>query len=375
LAREQSREVLRVSHDENARDEALNLMACALWHDGQDDDALAALEQALNGQYSVNLVVNAALCAAELDPVRAAEHLAKIIREAPDVDMKVAAALIAVNTWWSNQDEFAYLVEDDDALPDVLAQPLRSLVRGSIPLEAFREIVAVLATADGEWLQSPGALAGSPWASSDEARYYTARAEGLVSACTVLGKVAGEGAPDWLVKERERTVDLIFRFLLTENDVPVVGLAAFELIDAKAPMSEDIRIPLAALAAREMAIFIGNHGDDPSARLAQHRVELIVWSAKNVDRVSAERRADAEEIVQGCASHVQYGILRGLSAEVSSALAQAPSYGYAQQQAFIRAFRQISQAWERELMTLRPYVDAEARQATDRFIQQVRNLT
>lgn len=370
-ARGHALEVLRQCQIEKVRDEALNLVACALRQTGDDAGALSALEQALVGAFTVNTAINAALVAAELDPVRAATSLAQIIRDAPDHATKVSAAIIAVNSWWSHQDEFAGLSDDLESLPPVLSAPLRGLVRSQLDQESFREIVAVLSIADSDWLASPHALQGSPWAESIEARFYIARASGIRSACQVFAATAGTPIPQWLQDERDRTLDQMMRFLLTVDNVPAVAMAAFDLLDARVPMSDDLRIPLAALAAREAVMYYQRNEKDPTARLADHRVDLLVWAAQNLHYVSAERRPDVERIVLGSIDYVQRAILRALDAETLMTVNRLPSSGYAQRQQFRAIVAELSRGWIREATKLRPYVSGDTLECTDDYLQRL----
>lgn len=375
-AREWSREVLRLATDEDSRDEALNILACALWQEGDAAGALAALQQALAGEYTLNLAVNAALVAAELDPVAAAEHLGKIIREAPQADMKVAAAKIAVGSWMAHQDQFAELTDDDGHLPPVLADPLRRLARDPIELDDFRIIIELLARFDDDWLTTPGALRGCRWEGSVEATYYLASAAGPVDTAKALCTLtAAHPELDWLSAERERFIDLLFRYLLTVDDVPIVGIAAFELLDGHLPMSEDIKLPLAAMAARELSFYVRRNGEDPSSRLAEHRVELIAWAAKNVRTISEPRRDDAVAIIQSCADAVQYGIIAGLQSEITRTLegARRPTNN-AQLRAYNQALKQCTTDWSAELLRLRPYCSQEGVDATDDFLKAIYSL-
>jgi len=375
-ARDWSRGVLRIARDENARDEALNVIACALWQSGDDTGALAALEQALAGEYTINLAINAAHVASQLDPVAAAKHLGKIIREAPTSEMKVAAAKIAVDTWMCHQDEFAEFTGDGDPLPGELADGLRRLVTQHLTLADFRDLIGILSRIDSEWLASPDALRGSPWAASVEAKYFVASATGPIETAHALCQlIATHAELAWLAEEKERFVDAMFRYLLVEDDVPVVGMAALELLDGRLPMSDDVKVPLAAMAAREMALYLARHNDDPTARLADHRVELVVWAAQNVARVSDSLRPDAIGLIRKCADCVQYGLLAGSRAEIKQFLEQASGITtYAQQRQFSEYLRKFTQGWSTDVLRLRQFISQEMVDETDEFLKSLYSL-
>lgn len=105
--------------EEVEQDEALNLVAFAKGQLGRTDEALRTIEQALEGDYTHNLLVNASVLAKRANPHSAMALLARLVREAPSDDLKVAAMCSGVNVWLSTPDQ--ELPADMAAsLPDVL---------------------------------------------------------------------------------------------------------------------------------------------------------------------------------------------------------------------------------------------------------------
>ena len=118
---------LALAAAEPVRDEALNLKACGLHNLGADDQAIAALEEAIEGDYSDSLLANIGIVAAGLRPEVAARHLGVLIAEAPTTPMRVAAARRALSIW-STSDTASWRNSDDSPLPDVFQDALRELV-------------------------------------------------------------------------------------------------------------------------------------------------------------------------------------------------------------------------------------------------------
>ena len=91
--------------EEVEQDEVLNLVAYAKDQLGRPDDALRTLERALEGAYTHNLLVNAAVLAKRANPHSAMSLLARLVREAPSDELRVAAMCSALNVWMATPDE------------------------------------------------------------------------------------------------------------------------------------------------------------------------------------------------------------------------------------------------------------------------------
>ncbi|GLY47519.1 hypothetical protein [Lentzea sp. NBRC 102530] len=231
----EARNCLAHATDEAVRDEAHNLLACALHHLGQHGTALGELEAAIEGEYSVALLANIAVVAMHLDRELGARHLARVVREAPSQAMRANAALRAMRMWrsdgskiWEGEDRAA------DKLPAMLREPLRTIVTQPIGLDEFREVADVLARFDAEWLRAPQSLAGSPHRATLEATFYRARAsEDMYTAIVnVLGTITDwAGAPDWIREERDDLVHQTKEYLFDHLDDPdnVAGVVALAI--------------------------------------------------------------------------------------------------------------------------------------------------
>ncbi|MGW6441846.1 hypothetical protein [Lentzea sp. NPDC055074] len=234
-AAQEARNCLAHASDEAVRDEAHNLLACALHHLAQHGAALAELEAAIEGEYSVALLANIAVVAMHLDRELGARHLARVVREAPSQAMRVNAALRALRMWrsdgskiWEGEDRAA------DKLPAMLREPLRTVVTQPIGLDEFREVADVLARFDSEWMRAPRSLAGSPHHATLEASFYRARAseDTYTAVVNVLATITDwAGAPDWIREERDDLVQQTKEYLFEHIDDPdnVAGIVALAI--------------------------------------------------------------------------------------------------------------------------------------------------
>ena len=250
---EAAREVLRLSTLEALRDEALNAMACAHWQLGNDDAARQALATALEGGRNAALQVNLGVIAADSDPETAALELARLVKESPTLELRVAAAMRAVGLWMT--DDLPWASEGESGLPLPIRDALRSIVVEPIDLESFREIVRLQANLDDDWLADVRSLERSAHSLSAEASVYRAMAAGPEELVTQLTKLfwAGE-PPKWLIEERDRLIDSLTRHAM-DDPSSAVALFALNAVEAGLPIEPDQRrvlVPLAVLAVCDM---------------------------------------------------------------------------------------------------------------------------
>ncbi|QKV75291.1 hypothetical protein [Amycolatopsis sp. Hca4] len=253
---ESARRCLTGASSEELRDEAQNLLACGLHNSGQHAAALQALEQAIEGEYSVALLANIGVVAAHLDRELAAKHLARVVREAPSARMRVNAALRALVLWQSDDSKiWEGEGKDTQQLPSTLREPLRSIVGAPIALEEFRQIAGVLARFDSAWLRNPRNLAGSPHHDTLEANFYRAVADEdrFTAMVGVFAQIADWGtAPDWLATERDSFITQTRGYLLDHIDDPdnAAGVIALDLARKVRglPVTDEVVLALLGIA-------------------------------------------------------------------------------------------------------------------------------
>jgi hypothetical protein len=283
---------------EAVRDEAQNLKACALYYVGDHLTSMQQLTEALEGAYSESLLANASLVAQGLAPEVAARHLGVLIREAPTLAMRVAAAHRAVEIWRST-DTSLWSNSDESPLPDAFQDALRELVVEQISLDDFRRFASVLAIDDRAWFGNPSNIATSPHSDSLEARFYQARTvDDLLPAVQVMGAVIAAGeAPPWLLYERDQLRSTAIDTLFQNLDEPdsTFGAVALEMVDRKVVEGEYDHCLFSLLGIASATYHLAEHkttvGDQLVARLHDTRKR---WA--NLDGDGRERMKEIAEL-------------------------------------------------------------------------------
>lgn len=243
--------VLRVSPDEQLTDEALNLIAAAHWQLGQDDAAIAALDKALEGEYTTALQVNAVVVASDSNPAKAAGILSVLTRNAPTARLQVSAAQRGLALW---QDKFP-----DEPLPTGFVKSLRSVVVEHIDLDDFTMLAGVLADHDADWFGRPDALSSSPHANNPRARILQGSARGVEDHIKAIANALRDPAgrdDNWIKERRDFMVAVMIQAMTTQDEAIGAASVAYEAIDSKMPMLQRDRLTLTLLAAREYALAI-----------------------------------------------------------------------------------------------------------------------
>ena len=139
------RSLLTSTASEALQDEAQNMMAFAEWQLGHPDEALRVLDQALAGQFTNGLVVNAALVAAQLGCLRAFPYLDRALRLATDPRVRQGAVTRAIACWVADPTVTEY--------PQALAGIVREALRTPQTDDTFfHELVQLSFFQDRQWL-------------------------------------------------------------------------------------------------------------------------------------------------------------------------------------------------------------------------------
>lgn len=282
-ARSIAKNGLRITKREDVRDELLNVMACALWLQGETEAALAALDTALGGEYTDALLLNASVVASELDHHTARDRLVRIAREAPSAHQRAMAAERALILWVN--DDARIWEEDDETLPVEIRDSLRALIRESLPEDRHRRIVKVLASHDDDWLASQPDSAFGAHANSPSTRIFKARAAGLDDFAKALAAELKRGdPPEWVVRERDSVVDAAIEVLFERNDELSAAIFGLTLIDAGLPMPTEQRVPLKCLTVASIAANVNPKESEPKERF----IDFIIESHAELASVDAE---------------------------------------------------------------------------------------
>ena len=157
----EAKRCLLVARDEQTRDEALNLIACAEWQLGDDADAIAALSlpwraptRRAAGEHRRRRRVRSSLASP-------GEHLGSSRCKAPTLALRVAAASRALELWYADPDPWD-TEEGEHAFPLELRDALRELVRSDIDEAVFVRFRRTMSRWDEDWLATEASLERQP---------------------------------------------------------------------------------------------------------------------------------------------------------------------------------------------------------------------
>ena len=174
-------------------------------------------------------------------------------------------------------------------------------MRDDISQQSFIRFAKALARWDSDWFGNEGSLAGTPYAGSDEARAFQAKAREFPEFVRVLASVLHEDSESsWAIEEGKELVGMALGTLITEK--PPVGAAFFglELVEAGIPMEPLERIRIAAFAVDAIADAIDPYEGEPKEEFLD---TLIARRAGCSAEVPEADRTTAWEILQ-------YGVRR-----------------------------------------------------------------
>jgi hypothetical protein len=202
---------------ESMRDEAESMVAFAEWQLGHPAEALRVLDDALSGQFSTGLIVNAALVAAEQGCRPAFPYLIKAMRLATDPRVRQGAVSRAIALWLGDD-----TVQD---YPDVLARMVRESLAIMQPDDGFHSTLLFISTLhDRDWLATAAVAAANP-AQTNASRYFATRSRVLSDAHpdtlddlgNMLVKLAQMSPPyDWVTREKTWLTELLLDLVHTD---------------------------------------------------------------------------------------------------------------------------------------------------------------
>jgi hypothetical protein len=174
-----ARECLRLSQDEDERDEALNILAASHIMNGDPERAMQALQKAVEGKWNLALQTNLALVATSQEPGLASAQMSFLINGASGAAEKLRAARMAINLWRNSQ---SGELEDDELnplAPALLESMYGILTTSDLGEEDFFDIALFLERVDSGSRALRVALDASPHRDTPSAAVVKARSEGF----------------------------------------------------------------------------------------------------------------------------------------------------------------------------------------------------
>lgn len=290
---------LRLSRNEDTRDEALNLMAASFAMQQEPQKALDALKQAVAGHWNINLQANLVLIATSVSPADAVEHLSHLILGAESANEKLGASRMAVDLWAQTNKDFSG--DAAPPLPKAVTDSLYELMKQEgLTEEEFFDIGLFLAESDGQDFQRKGVIRESPYRASVSARMITAAGQSFGDYALALVAAEKNGeilARPWLQGRLDTMVaslnDLFTSDEITEKPVDF----AFGLIDNGLSCNTLERISLLSF----MTWYLRDVFTDENATPKDEFVAWIVEAHTTINAVAAfdDRLPDHLELVKG----------------------------------------------------------------------------
>lgn len=255
-----AKEVLRLSNVETTRDEALNCIALSLAMQGENDKAVAALKQAVEGQWNFSLQQNMGILALEGDPELAANQATYWLEAAKTAEEREQALLTVLGMWMSLRDGDE---EDEEVpLPSRILASFRQALAAELPEDTFRLLGTFLAQNDKDWILKASNWAGGPLGNTETANLIFARAEGFDHFLDFLMENA-KSRSNVVQESINRLVSDMNEVMFTEEDALFAAGICTQLFDRGLDFSSFERVLARPLTVREICMAVGGDDGEP----------------------------------------------------------------------------------------------------------------
>ena len=290
-----STESLRLSREEQVRDEALNLMAAAHCMLGSAGKAVAALEHAVEGEWNLSLQCNLAIVATDEKPELAVTQMRYLIDSAPDAQAKLGAALRAIGLWRAVQTDLTGSDDSDDheEIPSVLLTSIHSLLGHSgLTEEQFFSLGMFLAVCDPDGLQKSQAFKTSSYRAGPSGQLIAHRCSGFseyLENLVRLARRAGSSAP-FIEEKVEEVVQQVNAVMADDENLIGAGIA-LKLIEQGLDVSTAPRIILRSLLTFKVAQQAADAGNVPKS-------EFIGWMREAKNAIGSVAAGSGSELTE-----------------------------------------------------------------------------
>lgn len=284
---EHAKNCLRLSAEEDERDEALNVLAANLAFTGELARSLDALKKAVEGKWNLALQTNLALVAIEEDPDLAVSQMSFLIDGAQTIAEKLAATRTAISLWTKTQSADTGSEDEDDftPLPDQLLRSMYVLVsHPSMTEEEFFDIGMFLARVEGEKFLTSNEFSMAVHNNSLSSEIVRLRAKGMFE---FISEIVGISCRDkdnqkpWIQAQVNNLVEEVnSRLSSDEDEEDEFGTAiAFSFLDQGLDCSTFSRTALRPLLIQKIAQSFETT-NQPSEK-------FITWFKEASDAISA----------------------------------------------------------------------------------------
>jgi hypothetical protein len=288
---------LRLSQDEDERDEALNVLAANFAITGEPTRSIDALKKAVEGRWNLALQTNLALIATDLEPALAVSQMSFLIDGARDVVEKLAATRTAIGLWRQTQSAETGSDDEDDfaPLPQQLLQSIYALIsHSSISEEDFFDIGMFLARVDGEKFIVSKSIEMSAHANTLCAEVLRLRAKGIFDFLSEVVAITSRDIRNekpWIQKEVNDLVEMVNSRLSNDDDANNLGVSlGFKFLEQGLDCSNFVRTALRPLLILGIASSF-DATDQPSDKFVAWHQEAANAINQNWIKVDEERIA------------------------------------------------------------------------------------
>lgn len=290
---------LRISREEDTRDELLNVIAACFAMLGETRKSMDALKQAVAGKWNLNLQTNLVLVAMGESPETAVEHLSHLILGAKSLSDRLGACHLASELWEKlnkNRDggeDLPLPLSVSNAFYSLLAQP-------DLSEKDFFLLGISLADSNPAEFMRQKVVSKSPHRNTVSARMLEAAAKDFGDYAIELVKAENFGQlsyKPWLQDRLDSMVRSLNDLFISDEVKDKPTNFAFGLIDAGLQCRSLERISLLAFMVWNLSEVFTDENDVP-------KDEFIRWIESAYDKFRevgafADRQKEQVELVKG----------------------------------------------------------------------------
>ena len=313
LAVQHARSCLRLSNNEDERDEALNILAASLAMLGEGLKAIDALKKAVEGRWNLALQTNLALLATEIEPELAVAHMSYLVDGATTEAEKLKTCFLAISLWRRSQEKTTGSSDQDDFEPlprSLIESMVHFVVSREISEENFYLLGKFLAQVDSKNIASLNLIRRSHYANTVSATLIEARASGLFEFHAKIAKIAGrfDLSRPWINDEVNDCVRQINTAIVdSSSDSENFGsffTIGYTYLEDGLDCSSQERILLRAIQAYFVLQVLDTESDVPAPKFIMWLAEAKREADKNYCKMSEEQKEFCLKIIGDAADRI-----------------------------------------------------------------------
>lgn len=306
-AKDTAKQVLRDTQSEDLRDEALNVIAAANALLGDIDAGIAALKQAVEGQWNYSLQQNLGILALKADPQLAANQSTYWLDASQSVDDRERAIFLVISMWASAEDN-----EGEIDIPGRIRESFRQALGSEISDSTFAMLGLFLARHDSDWVSEPANWMSSPHFGTDRAALIMARAEGYGEFVDYLVEKSASQEPA-IVQARDNLISQFVDAMFDEESAMWAAGFALNMVEQGLPCDSLNTALLRAMAVREICIYLRENKGEPKDEFINWLLEVKQFASQQTDD---DLKAFITDILAGASTLFILGFITARDAEI-----------------------------------------------------------